>query len=89
MVKFIFTKYAEKVLRKFPQNIQERILEKLAELKKHDNIFALLKGLHGCDHATHRLRIGNYRVILALKWEEEFDAEFLVLDVGDRKNIYQ
>ncbi len=89
MVKFIFTKNAEKKLLSLPNGIQERIKEKLTQLKKHEDIFAILKRLHHFDPATHRLRIGSYRLILETKKQSADKAEFLVLDLGDRKDIYK
>jgi len=89
MTVFVFTKYSEKAFNKLPKNVKERILDKLRELKKHDDIFAVLKRLHNLEPASHRLRIGNYRLILELKSQKNDKTEFWVLDVGDRKDIYK
>lgn len=89
MVTFVFTKYAEKSFKKLPKNIQERILGKLKDLKNHDDIFLVLKRLVDFEPATHRLRIGMYRLILELKTHEENFCEFWVLDIGHRKDIYK
>lgn len=89
MVTFVFTKYAEKSFKKLPKNIQGRILGKLKDLKNHDDIFLVLKRLVDFEPATHRLRIGSYRLILELKTHEENFCEFWILDVGHRKDIYK
>ncbi len=80
---FIFTKYAEKKLKKMPPNIREYIVIKLK------NISAWIidwnfRSLQNFSPATHRLRIGGYRLILK---KEEW--EYIVLDVGHRSSIYK
>lgn len=89
MVSFVFTKFAERKFLKLPKNIQKRILEKLETLKIHEDIFSVLKRLHHFEPATHRLRIGSYRLILELKNQSKNRTEFWMLDVGDRKEIYR
>lgn len=89
MITFVFTQKAKKRFLVMPQSSQDRILTKLKSLKGHVNIFSLLKKLHHFEPATHRLRIGDYRLILGLKQHEVEKIKFLILDVGDRKNIYK
>lgn len=74
---------------KLPKTVQQRILEKLRELKTHDDIFSVLKRLTDFEPATHRLRVGNYRLILGLQLQETEGCTFLVLDAGHRKDIYR
>ena len=88
MVLFVFTKKAERVFYELPKKIQERVLAKLKELKEHQDIFGILKRLIDFKPATHRLRIGNYRLILELRSRREKEVLFWVLDVGHRKDIY-
>ena len=85
MISFVFTHAAEKKFLKFEKNIQERVREKLVALKKHDHIDAVLKPLTNFEPATHRLRIGSYRIIL----QRLSHDDFLVLDIGHRADIYQ
>lgn len=82
---FIFTKFAKKRFKQLDIALQDRILDKLKELKKHNHIFSVLKPLRDFSPATHRLRIGGYRMIL----QHKEDNIFLVLDVGHRKDIYR
>ena len=89
MVTFVFTKQAEKVFLKLPKAIQKRMIFKLRELKHHDDVLSLLKRLTHFEPATHRLRIGMYRLVLELKTQTEKDFEFFVLDVGHRRDIYR
>lgn len=89
MVRFVFTKFAERKFLKLPKNIQKRIIEKLEALKDHEDILSILKRLHHFEPATHRLRIGSHRLILELKLQSKKTTEFWVLDVGDRKEVYR
>lgn len=86
---FIFTAYAKKQLLNLSQVEQERILAKLVLLKNHPDIFAVLRALVDFDPATHRLRIGSYRLILKLEQSQMNENLFLVLKVGHRKDVYQ
>lgn len=82
---FVFTKFAQKKLLRFEKAIQERIREKLLEIKHHDQIDAVLRVLTNVAPATHRIRIGQYRIIV----QRISEQEFLVLDIGNRKDIYR
>jgi mRNA-degrading endonuclease RelE of RelBE toxin-antitoxin system len=84
MYRFIFTHYAKKRFDKLDANTRERIKTKLLELKKYPNILPLLKPLSGLKPATHRLRIGDFRIILKYCNKCSY-----ILDVGHRKNIYK
>jgi len=86
---FVFTKKAQKEFIKLPDGIRERIILKLKELKTHEAIFSVLRPLHQFEPASHRLRVGSYRLILELKLHRKEGCLFWVLDVGDRKEIYK
>ncbi len=85
MITFEFTRFAEKKFLKMEKSVRERILEKLIILKQQEQIDAVLKPLANFEPATHRLRIGSYRLIL----QRISSVHFLVLDVGNRSDIYQ
>lgn len=89
MIAFIFTKQTQKAFSKLSKSVQKRVIEKLEELRTHDDILSILKRLINFEPATHRLRIGDYRLILALRDQTEKDFEFYVLDIGHRKDIYR
>ena len=89
MNQFIFTKKAEERFLDLPKSIQERIITKLKNLKQHDDILSILKRLHYLEPASHRLRVGNYRLILELKKQTQKETIFWILGVGDRKDIYK
>lgn len=86
---FIFTKKAEKRFLSLPKKVQERVLQKLKDLKSHKDLLSVLKRLHHLEPAAHRLRIGDYRLILELREQGPETFKFWVLDVGDRKDIYK
>jgi len=88
MIIFTFTKFAEKQFTKQIPNIQERIIKKLQDLKTHPNIFSILKTVHDIEPATHRLRIGNYRILLKLEKSESEKVLLLILDIDHRNKIY-
>jgi len=89
MVVFTFTKYGQKRFYKLSKLLQERITKKLQQLKKHQDILSVLKPLYNFVPATHRLRIGDYRLILELKSQKANNFEFYILDVGHRRDIYE
>lgn len=89
MVVFYFTEEAKKAFLKLPKVIQERITIKLKDLKLHNDILSVLKRLTNFESATHRLRIGMYRIILKLRNQAEDNFDFVIVDVGHRKDIYK
>lgn len=89
MVIFIFTKDAQKSFLKLSKESQTRIYKKLELLKTHPDIFSILRRLSHFEPATHRLRIGTYRLILKQEEEKEGSTVFRVLDVGHRRDIYE
>ena len=88
MVNFVFTEYARKQFYKLPKDIQERINSKLQIVKNHFDIFAILKTTQELPPATHRLRIGNYRLLLFLKSNYDKNVIFLVLKIAHRRDVY-
>ena len=86
---FDFTVKGQKTLQELPKKIQNRICKKLFEMKEHPDIFSILTVLVDYRAATHRLRVGSYRVILELTLQTKIDTHFSVLEVGHRKDIYR
>ncbi len=82
---FLFTSFAKKRFLKLDKNTQDRIKQKLKKLREHNHIESILKPLTDMKPATHRLRIGNYRLIL--KYEGK--KEILVLDAWHRDSVYK
>lgn len=86
---FVFSKKAAKRFLDLPKSAQERISKKLKSLKKYEDIFPLLKRLYHMEPSTHRLRVGNYRLVLYLKVQNKAETIFMVADVGDRRDVYK
>ena len=86
-MEFVFTEYAKKQWQKLDPNAQNEIREKIEEVKAKPEIFAKnLKKIFSLEPATHRLRIGNFRMLL----ECDFLAQtHLVLKIGHRREIYK
>ncbi|GEP95537.1 type II toxin-antitoxin system RelE family toxin [Chitinophaga cymbidii] len=83
MYQITITASAQKKLSKLPANVQERISAKIDTL-------AIDPRPPGCKKLTgrpgYRIRIGDYRVIYLI---EDGKLTVLIVDVGDRKNIYE
>jgi mRNA interferase RelE/StbE len=85
MRNFVFTKYAEKQFLQLEISLQKRIFQKLQELKHMKNTALFLKPLKSFQYASHRIRIGDYRLIVNVLDNSE---KIIILKVGHRKNIY-
>ena len=85
-MKFIFTKYAKKQWGKLSPQDRERVGEKLVFLGASENFSAHLKKVHHLEPATHRLRVGNYRLLLECDFSLD---ESLVLKIGHRREVYR
>lgn len=57
-----FTPRAERDLKSFPPEIQERIRKKLRDNAQLDNPLVRAKPLVNLPPSTHRFRVGKYRV---------------------------
>lgn len=82
-IMFIFTNYAEKKLKKIVAHKRKNIILKMKRISawKIDGDF---RKMYNFSPATHRLRIGEYRVILKRE-----DNEYIVLDIWHRSSIYK
>lgn len=89
MVKFIFTKNSKKKLFNLEKDLQDRIFFKLKSLNNHPDIFSVLVQMKDCQNSTHRLRIGNFRIVMFLKNQKEENFEFVIVDIGHRREIYR
>ncbi len=75
---------AEKALKRLPSTDQRRIAAAIASLAI-DPLPVGVKKLSGFQH-THRIRVGNYRIIYELHGRELIVT---VLKIGHRKDIYR
>jgi mRNA interferase RelE/StbE len=85
MYRLVFTKKAEKFLRRLPRNEAKRIREKLVLLA--ENPYAANNNVTAMQNRPgYRLPIGNWRVIYIIQDEELI---ILVLKIGSRGDIYR
>jgi len=89
MNSFVFTEYAKKRFLKLNSSDRERVLLKLEFLKGASGVVALMRKLRDFEPATHRLRVGNLRLILKMEVVRDGWCEFVILDIGHRRNIYK
>ena len=73
---FVFSVAAQKIFKNLEPGVQKRIREKLVFLKTHPNLSGILHPLLHVEPATHRLRIGDYRLILEQKSPGKFCSRY-------------
>lgn len=83
MYQIIFEKSAQKKLYKLPATIRDKIVTKVKALAA-DPRPPGCKKLMGRE--GYRIRIGDYRVIYLI---EDGKLTVVIIDVGDRKHIYE
>ena len=81
MYELLFDEEAIEFLNKLPKDLKERIFNKLITAK--ENPFHFLEHLE--DMKGHKLRIGDYRIILDI---DKSKLLILIIKVGHRRNIY-
>ena len=86
-MKFIFTKYSAKQWEKIDGNRQNILRQKIGAWKDDSLLFKQnLKPFLGISPATHRARIGTFRLLLQCDFESN---QHIVLKIGHRRDIYQ
>ena len=78
----LFTGYAEKRLKKLPENVKHKILSAALSLTENPRPHGY-KRLTGRD--AYRIRVGDYRIIYEI---EDKIITVTVIDVGHQKEIY-
>lgn len=82
MFELIFDKKAGDELEKLPQDIRERIFNKLLQTKLDPfHFFARLEG-----RPEYKLRVGDYRIIAGINPKNK---KIIIVKIGHRKNIYE
>lgn len=82
---FFFTKESYKLFAKLEPGVYDRIQRKIKWLKKHPDPRSVLYPLEGYEPASYKLRVGNYRLIL----HHMSKREFVIVDIGHRREIYK
>ena len=81
MYELIFTAKAEKQLRKFPKEVQIRILQALKRIRiRPESYLTKLVG-----DSSYKFRVGDYRLFIDILCNR---LVLLVLKVGYRRNVY-
>ena len=83
-MKLVFTETAINSLEKISKINQKRIIKKLEWFLNTNNFVYFTKPLINRKPVTHRLRIGDYRVLVYFLKNTVF-----VVNLGHRKNIYK
>jgi mRNA-degrading endonuclease RelE of RelBE toxin-antitoxin system len=84
---FQFSKNAEKQFANLEVVVQRRIIKKLDFYEKSNDPLSFAKKLKGLD-GRFSFRIGDYRVIVALKDVNSF-VVLVILKIGHRREIYE
>ena len=86
-MEFLFTKIVIKQLSRLPGRDASRIREKLLFWQSNSQLLAIqLREVVGMEFVTHRLRVGNWRVLLQVDKSKQF---YLILKIASRKEVYQ
>ena len=84
MTRYDFTRHAERMFLKLPQDARVQIIRKLEHYLTQPDPLAFARPLEGAGPDCYRFRIGDYRVI----FDREKDS-ILILAVGHRRDIYR
>lgn len=84
MYKIIFSKKADKALRKMPRNIALNISKKIKELADNPHKMLNIKKL--TKHPGYRLRVGDWRIVYTV---HENELLVHIVNVKSRGEVYK
>ncbi len=84
MFRIIYAKSVEKDLRRISPPSLQKIKKELENLERFPDL-PQIKQLKNHPIADYRLRVGNYRILFDVNWDEE---EIYILKIGHRKDVY-
>ena len=84
MFRICYAKGVVKDLKKIAPDQLMSIKEGIEDLGAFPNI-SQIKHLKNHPVAEYRLRVGNYRILFDVSWEEQ---EIYILKIGHRRNVY-
>ncbi len=85
MYRIIYSPAAKRDLKKLPADIQDRVRDALNEIV-NDPYEHVKKLRTPSNSPIFAYRVGKYRVIMSI---HDFELIVLLLEVGDRKNVYR
>ena len=86
MLQFVLSLNAIKQLNKLPKNDQVRIKQKLLFWEQQKNPLDFAKPLVNFRFATHRFRVGDYRIICRT---EQKELIIVVIKISHRNDVYK
>ena len=84
MFRILYAKSVEKDLRHISPPGLLKIKRRIESLEKFPNL-PQIKQLKNHPIADYRLRVGNYRILFDVNWD---DKEIYILKIGHRKDVY-
>jgi len=85
MYRIIYSPAAKRDLKRLPSDVQDRVRDALDEVVC--NPFDHVKKLKTSSNAPiFSYRVGKYRIVMSIR---DFELIILVLEIGDRKNVYR
>ena len=84
MYQYEFKPQAVRDLKKLPQNIQKKIIDKLEYFLSSSKPLSFADALINREIGQYRFRISDYRVIFDVDGEK-----IIILTIGHRKEIYK
>jgi len=84
MFRIVYAKSVEKDLRRISPPSLQKIKKELENLERFPDL-PQIKQLKNHPIADYRLRVGNYRILFDVNWDEE---EIYILKIGHRKDVY-
>jgi mRNA-degrading endonuclease RelE of RelBE toxin-antitoxin system len=82
MLEFEFTKVSTKQITKLPKQTQRRVLLVITRLSTGQDS-TLLKQLSNHPLATHRVRVGDYRLLLEIN-----NNKAIIVHIAHRREVY-
>ena len=83
-MEYVFTSRSLRDIKKLPQDVRQRIIEKLDYFLSQEDPKIFSKNLTNLNLGEQRFRNGDYRVIFDIQGEK-----IVILRVGHRRSIYK
>lgn len=85
-MKLFYNKSVLRSLSLLPERLSKRIRQKMRWFLSQVDVLHFAKPLENMLPATHRFRIGRYRILVAYRKE---DGTMIVIKIDDRKDVYR